>query len=205
MPFRYRTDLAAYYRSGKTQPVTQAQLRQVRDQLADGLVDEFDRLAGRYAEGQIGLGEMAEQFAALVRQGTTAGFLLGGGGVNAVKRDTMSRIDALIGQQTDFAERFMRDLAGAGLSDEAASARAQMYAGTAVTAYEQARAVSNGIDLPVYPGDGGTDCLTRCRCSWTIETTESDVSAWWDTAGDPDVCDGCQSRGSQYNPLVMQR
>jgi hypothetical protein len=205
MPFFFKPNLARYYRSDKTTPITQETLRLVRDQLADGLMEEFANLSRSYTAGDLTLGQIAEQFAVLVRQGTTAGFLLGGGGVNAVKADTMNRIDALIGEQTDFAERFMRDLAGAGLSEKEAAARAQMYAGTAVTAYEEARAVSNGIDLPCFPGDGGTSCLTRCRCSWTIETTDDEVSAWWDTAGDTSVCAGCFSRSQRYNPLVMHR
>lgn len=203
--FRYRTDVGKYYASDKTRPVTQAQLRKVRNQLADGMMDELDTLARRYFSGEITLGGWGARFARLIRHGTTAGWLLGSGGTNAVTRDALFRIEELIQGQTPFAEQFIRDLAGANLSPDQAVARSQLYAGTAVQAYEEAMAYSKGIDLPVYPGDGSTECLGRCRCSWTIETTDTEVSAWWDTLGDDRVCNGCLAMSQRYNPLVIAR
>lgn len=203
--WRYRTDSAEYYASGTTEPVTQAQLRAVRNQLADGLMETLDALARRYAAGELTLSEWAAQFGAAIRQGTTAGYLLGSGGQNAATNDVLFRLDALIAEQMPFAEQFIRDLGAANLSPEQMAARAQMYAGTAVTAYESARAYSNGIDLPTYPGMGDTTCLSRCRCSWTIETTDTEVMAWWDTQGDEKVCDSCLNLSRKYNPLRIAR
>jgi hypothetical protein len=203
--WRYKTDSAAYYRHDKTTPVTPAQLRAVRNQLADGLMDVLDSLANRYAAGDLTLSAWAQEFGAAIRQGTTAGYLLGSGGTNAVTPDALNRIDALIAKQTPFAEQFIRDLGQAQLSPEQTRARAQLYAGTAVSSYESAMAYSNGIDLPTYPGMGDTECLGRCRCSWTIETTDTEVMAWWDTAGDANVCNSCLSLSQKYNPLRVPR
>jgi hypothetical protein len=203
--WRYKTDVAAYYNHPKTTPVTLEQLRAVRNQLADGLMNLLDDLADRYAAGDLTLDAWARQFGLAIRQGTTAGWLLGAGGVNAVTPDVLPRIDALIAKQTPFAEQFIRDLASANLSDAEAKARAELYAGTAISAYEEAMSYSHGIDLPVYPGDGSTECLGRCRCSWTIETTDTEVSAWWDTLGDERVCNGCLAHSRRYNPLVIPR
>lgn len=202
--WRYRTDVAEYYASGKTEPVTQAQLRAVRNQLADGVADLLAEIADAFHAGRLTLLQWAAQFAATIRQGTIAGWLLGSGGTNAVSPDALSRIDTLIAKQTPFAEQFVRDLASANLSPEQTAARAQMYAGSAVTAYESAMAYSNGIDLPTYPGMD-SECLTNCRCSWTIETTDTEVMAWWDTAGDSKVCETCQGYGRKYNPLRIAR
>lgn len=202
--WRYRTDVAEYYRSDKTAPVSRAQLRAVRNQLADGLADLLAGIAEDFHAGRITLLEWAERFAAAIRQGTVAGWLLGAGGQNAAPMDAFRRIDQLIAKQTPFAEQFVRELGSAQLSPAQTAARARMYAGTAVTAYEQAMATSNGIDLPTYPGLD-SECMTNCRCSWTIETTDTEVMAWWDTAGDANVCETCQSYGRRYNPLVIPR
>jgi len=203
--WRYRTDVAAYYNHPKTTPVTPEQLRTVRNQLADGLSDALGEIADAFHAGRMTLTQWAERFAALIRQGTTAGWLLGSGGTNAVTNDVFARIDALIAKQTPFAEQFIRDLGQAQLSPEQTRARAQLYAGTAVSSYESAMAYSNGIDLPTYPGMGDTECLGRCRCSWTIETTDDEVMAWWDTAGDTNVCNSCLSLSQKYNPLRIAR
>lgn len=203
--WRYKTDSAAYYRHDKTTPVTPEQLRTVRNQLADGLSDLLGEIADAFHAGRLTLGQWAAQFAAYIRQGTVAGWLLGAGGANAVNADALRRIDALIAKQAPFAEQFIRDLGQAQLSPEQTRARAQLYAGTAVSSYESAMAYSNGIDLPTYPGMGDTECLGRCRCSWTIETTDTEVMAWWDTAGDANVCNSCLSLSQKYNPLVVPR
>lgn len=201
----YNTATAKYYRSKKTRPVTSKQLRKVRDLLADGVAKTIQTDAAAYLNGEIGLAAWAERFGAVIRHATMAGYFLGSGGMSAQTLATLNAIDHLIGQQTPFAERFIRELASGGLSNAEMAARAELYAGTAVKAYEQAMAYSNGIDLPVYPADGGTECLTRCRCAWVIETTDDQVMAWWDTVGDDGVCEGCASRGQQYNPLVIAR
>ena len=203
--WRYKTDAAAYYRHNKTTPVTPEQLRTVRNQLADGLSDLLGEIADAFHAGRMTLSEWAVRFASLIRQGTIAGWLLGSGGTNAVTQDALHRIDALIAKQTPFAEQFIRDMGGATLSPEQTNARARMYAGTSVTAYEQGVAYGNGIDLPTYPGMGDTTCYTNCRCSWRIETTDTTVHAFWDTTGDAKVCESCQSLGRKYNPLVIPR
>jgi hypothetical protein len=185
--------------------VTQAQLRTVRNQLADGISDGLGEIADAFHAGSMTLMEWAARFAAFIRHGTIAGWLLGSGGTNAVTNDALSRIDALIAKQTPFAEQIIRDLGQAQLSPEQTRARAKMYAGTAVTAYEQGMAYRNGIDLPTYPGMGDTTCYTNCRCSWRIETTDTEVMAFWDTAGDAKVCESCQSLSRKYNPLRVPR
>lgn len=200
MIWRYVPTSAAYYRSGATRPVTQAALREVRDALADGVSADIRALAGGYAAGDLSLEEWALQFSAIVRHATAVGWLLGSGGRNAQDMTTLERIDALIGEQTDFAAQFVRDLAAGGLSDAQMAARAELYAGGVVKAYEEAMATSRGVDLPAYPADGGTPCHGRCRCAWMIEETETEILAWWDTAGDDRVCDGCASRGRRYQP-----
>lgn len=205
MAFRYHTDSAAYYDSATTKALTQAQLRDVRNAIADGMGEDIAALVKRYTAGEITLAEWADAFGQLVRTGTTVGYALGIGGANAMDTEAIRQIDRLLAEQTDFVHGFINDLAYGSTSDAQMEARAQLYAGQAVKAYEQARASAWSVDLPAYPGDGGTECLGRCRCFWTIEDDETQVMAWWNTHEDDGVCNGCFQRGQDYSPFVQAK
>lgn len=161
MKFHYKTSSASYYANGKTQALTAEQLRDVRDAIADGLSDEITALVKRYTSGAITLEQWASEFASLLRVGTTAGYALGHGGVHTIDGAVLDRIDQLLADQHSFAEGFIRDLGAGNVSDAQMDARAQLYAGQAVKAYEEARSASFGVSLPCYPGDGGTQCVVN--------------------------------------------
>lgn len=203
--FRYRTDSATYYDSATSKALTASQLRDIRDALADGLEAEITDLVARFQSGEITITEWAVKFADLIRSGMTAGYALGHGGVHTLDTEAMAKIDALIRDQTSFAERFIRDLGTTEMSPEQMTARAQLYAGQAVRAYEEARGAANGIELPVYPGDGGTPCLGRCRCYWSIESDDTTVTATWVTSSDDRVCEGCFQRGQDFQMVTQAR
>jgi hypothetical protein len=79
-----------------------------------------------------------------------------------------------------------------------------------VNAFEQGKAAAAGegkgvLVLPVYPADGETDCLSRCRCERAI-TSNDEESQWecrWITEGDDRVCSGCRERGMLYSHFVV--
>ena len=55
--------------------------------------------------------------------------------------------------------------------------------------------------MPCYPGDGGTECLSNCRCSWDITQTETAIEATWEV--NAEACPGCVARGERYSPYVV--
>ncbi|MFT4040690.1 MAG: hypothetical protein QM692_21095, partial [Thermomicrobiales bacterium] len=100
---------------------------------------------------------------------------------------------------------FAEEIAAGTLSEAQVAARTQLYLASATQAYERGRAAGCvGLELPCYPADGGTRCLTNCRCHWDIKETADAWSAYYRTnAGE--TCPDCQARAARYNPYVQQK
>lgn len=86
-------------------------------------------------------------------------------------------------------------------------ARATMYVGTL---WGAAQALfTKGWDLPFYPADGSTPCLTNCRCRWTLAPGADEsilTGTWiWKTAGDERRCDPCADRDNLQIRFVRGR
>lgn len=184
--------------------VTQAELIALRNTVANGMADEAETLAQRLISGAISLVEWAKAFAALIRNGIAAGFLLGRGGRSQIDRAALTLLDTLIGAQLDYAKGFATELAPsltAGTATaEGVAARSSLYAGASVQAFDQGRAQAWSLDLPYYPADGQTSCGGNCRCEWSIDNLDDRIEATWHTEGDGKVCDGCRARGNKYGP-----
>lgn len=84
-------------------------------------------------------------------------------------------------------------------------ARAKLYVGAVVSAYERARAAVHGIDLPAYPPDGNTICRMRCRCAWEITETPTAWECYYQTERDKSVCATCLDREQRWAPFVIPR
>ena len=60
------------------------------------------------------------------------------------------------------------------------TARARMYMGASREAYEKGNMRAYGVpDLPYWPGDGSTVCLTNCKCY--VVYSNSETGAIWET------------------------
>lgn len=177
------------------------ELQAIRDGLAEGFSEQAADLVAQQQAGSITADQFAARFSAFVDEATRAQFLLGRGGVNAAASDDFATMAKIISDQLGFADGFAKALANGEISAAEATARAELYAGSAVSAFEQGMAASHdGLELPFYPADGDTPCLGGCRCSWEIEDDGEQYTATWITEGDGNVCDGCLERGAQYGP-----
>ena len=80
-----------------------------------------------------------------------------------------------------------------------------MYVDGSIKTYEQGHAATFDAAgaLPLYPGDN-CEGLTNCRCSWSIEETETEVHATWTIGGD-DPCAPCEGNASAYNPFIVSK
>ena len=101
------------------------------------------------------------------------------------------------------------------------AARSRMYVSSAREAFERGKRRAAGApELPAYPGDGTTICLSRCRCMWDLQQArENDETVRWrcfwvldplaehcsseeeDEEGRPL---GCLQRAVLWNPLIIQ-
>lgn len=106
-----------------------------------------------------------------------------------------AEIHAAVAEQRRYLARFAQAVAEGGLTDAQIRARATSYADS-IRATES-RAATWGADLPFYPADGGTECLTHCRCRW-----QRRGALWyWVLDAAAEHCDGCRVR-ADANPYA---
>jgi hypothetical protein len=159
------------------------------------------RLTRRLARGAVTVDAWRDAMAETLRTHHAAALLAGQGGGDL---STPSRryLDLFVEQQLRYLRRFANEVAQNGYTPRDA-ARAAMYAGAAKAPYWHGR--TKGLPLPAMPGDGTTQCLSNCRCSWEIVNLEGDGNAdcYWRMAAD-EHCQTCTQRASDWAPLRVR-
>lgn len=114
-------------------------------------------------------------------------------------------IQAVIDRQKEFLRGFAQAWKDGRYKDraEAAMRRAKMYADATLGTWWMGH--TRGYPLPAWPGDGTTQCKTRCRCSWDIQQLEGqgNADATWHL-GHADHCQTCLERSEQWAPLQIR-
>lgn len=157
------------------------------DQAREDVRYHMDGLHG----GQLGVDDWQASLARSLATYHVAAYLAGAD-TETLDDDARRRLADLLGPQIDRLNRFADALEDGGLSDASADARADLYA-EAIRASWWAGAM--GADLPAYPGDGSTPCLSRCGCAWAAR----DDGYYW-TLGTADSCEECTQRAAQWAP-----
>lgn len=87
--------------------------------------------------------------------------------------------------------------------------RAQKYGAAASESFEKGYSAEVGMPpniLPAYPGDGTTECMTRCKCRWAINILDKqnqDFDCTW-TLGVAEHCETCLERASSWVQLEVR-
>lgn len=177
---------------------------------ADALVDATARLLARHTQvllrGRISRTQWEHQVTQTIARAHSQAFLLGTGERLDLRPDSallnvrnLSQAErAVITNATDlqraYLKRFTQAMSSGDLSAAQIRARTASYADSVRVTIS--RAATYGADLPFHPGDGGTECLTHCRCRW-----EQRGPLWyWVLDLTVEHCDGCRARadGSPY-------
>jgi hypothetical protein len=193
-----------YLRDGVV--VSLATLLTIRDQLTDAQFADADALADEL--GTSGdLEAWQDDMRSLIEETHSAAYMLGRGGINFMGLAENASLALLIAAQFNFLQDFARDVRAGRVSLSQARARSELYMASATNAFAQGHAAAYGdeLELPAFPGDGGTACLMNCRCAWDIEETETEWRAYWLATGDDDECSDCDDRAAQYSPFVQKR
>jgi hypothetical protein len=216
----YWDDRSKAYRHKRTnRKVTEAQLVALRNALADAYEARMVNLVADYVAGTIAKVTWEDRFLTLIVEAASHGYVLGRGGTALMTDADWDELAVTVARQTAYGQRFLNELQAAidaqrGVTplqaikaalEPRTAQRAALYGGAAVEGYERgnAAAKSGGASrsrLPVYPADGGTECKSRCRCSWSI-VGDNERRMWvarWVTESDENVCAGCAERGRLY-------
>lgn len=130
-------------------------------------------------------------------------YVYGRGGVNAMTDADKSILRSMLRQQKTYWSGFMREALDdpEKMTTAYMANRANLYHHGSTGFFERAKARSWEVVLPAYPGDGGTPCLSRCKCHWELVATDEGVEATWVATGHP--CPGCEENAQAWSPLLI--
>lgn len=191
----------------------------LRDRFVDAQKKRAGALADQLASGAIDVYDWQRAMEDEIKTTYIDQYILGHGGRNTMTPSDWGRLGAETRKQYGYLGRFTQQVLAGELTDEegnlkpdALRARAELYIEGSTGAYERGRALGMGLpELPAYPGDGSTDCLVACRCSWRIEEVHDDdghLIGWdcyWQAEGDAGTCATCGERARTWNPLRIMR
>lgn len=114
-------------------------------------------------------------------------------------------VEKYLQTQFDHLARFGQDLSVGRYAESPSSAlnRSSMYADAAKATWWMGK--TRGWDLPAWPCDGTTQCLSNCNCTWTIQELEGqgNADAYW-RLGTNDHCQTCLVRAEEWAPLRIR-
>jgi hypothetical protein len=193
------------YRNAETGRFLSAdRVRALRDSFVSSTAEAPQALTSALAAGDLTLPQWEAGMRLSIKQSFLAAGLLGRGGKNAADPSFYGALGVRVKAQYGFLGEFAREIAKGELSEAQIAARGGMYLEAARSAFEQGRAASFSIDLPAYPGDGQSQCLTRCRYGWDLAETEAEVQATW-VLGGSNHCPDCGGNAARWNPLVFPK
>lgn len=178
--------------------------RRASNIIGDRYKVRVNELAAQLAKGQIDILKWQIEMRQAMREAWTLQLVAGAGGDKS-KIDSAEylKLGTRLKQQYDYLERFAADITAKNLSQAQIAVRSRMYVDAARAIYWQQ---ITGLDLPAYPGDGSTPCLTACKCSWEIKYIRDSTGkiigaiAKW-VLGRAEHCPVCVKRASDWAAL----
>lgn len=170
--------------------------------------EETAALCGRLARGEISLSEWQAEARNIIKDLHTAQMAIGKGGWPFVDQTDWGRVGAALRSQYAYLDSFARDILNAGIegtfySEAYLANRLGMYVDSGTASYNRGLYASQGFNpssLPAVPGDGSTQCRTRCKCRWDFDEIDNGLyNAIW-LLGDADHCPDCVARADEWAP-----
>lgn len=164
-------------------------------------------LTQRMAAGEIGVSEWRLLLEAEIRMLHATALLIARGGMAYLQPRDPITVERLVSVQLTYLDMFAHAISPpTPFSSALAEARARMYAGAALATYYRVYADSLGLpELPRYPGDGSTACLSRCRCRLRIDALgDGDFDVWWVIDALAEHCPDCVELTRTWSPLRVR-
>ena len=165
-------------------------------------------LGHEVASGAISLSQWETGMRLQIKNAYIQQYLSGIGGVEMMGFAEYGSIGGMLTEQYGYLNKFADQIAAGNLSEAEIIRRSEMYMNSSREAYERANARARGVpELPQYPGDGNTQCLTNCACYWDIitEWQEGAMVGWncyW-TLSVADHCEDCLDNNGKWAPLFV--
>lgn len=178
----------------------------LRDDYTDCMIELASEIGDRLTAKEITLAAFNREMDDLLLNLHAGGYLLGRGGVHAIQSGDSDTVTDTVNDQLTFWQKFLTAIAGGLLTVNVILDRLKQYIESVTQSYEKGRAANFGLQLPAYPGDGSTICLSRCRCHWRIEQTDTHWECYWVIKGpDGRNCQTCLDRYGDWNPWRQEK
>lgn len=180
-----------------------SRVRELRDAYADASQVRAQEIADRYLDGTLSLNGWVLAMRREVKQTWGVEYALGRGGVNAMTARDWGRLGYRMRIQYGYLNRFAGELEAGTVSPAQMKMRAALYVSGSVSAHERGLAAAWNLELPAYPGDGTSECISNDRCAWSLEAIEGGVNATWEAILDAHTCATCRWRSEEWNPYFV--
>ena len=203
-PLWYWDDSVKRYRS----PVTGRfigidDMNGLRAEFMESQKERVEGVTNVYAAEAIDFKTYRNQVTDIIRQTYVDLYAMGAGGRNNLTAKDWGSIGGMLKEQYGYLNPFMDQIEAGELSQAQITVRLKMYINSASEAFWRAFARDIPIDLPHYPGDGSTACLTNCQCRWDIQFVPGvGYNCYW-ILGEAENCDDCIARTKEYNPYFI--
>lgn len=198
-PLWYWDDSAQRYRGSDGRFVGVRQMQELREVFMNQQKLTLADMALRFDRKEITLDQFRNAAKLIIKDTYIDLYAMGAGGRNNLSQRDWGRIGAMLKEQWKYLRAMFLDIGTGKISAQQAAARFAMYINSANEALWKALTRDLGFDLPAYPGDGSTQCLTNCKCEWDVQKVAEGVDAYW-ILGEAEHCDDCVTRSQDWAP-----
>jgi len=149
--------------------------------------------------------ELETLLRALIKGEVIRQYLLGIGGKHSLTQADYGRMGGIIADQYRYLSEMIAKYENGEYTSARVAALVGMYINSTREAFERANAIAHGLpNMPAYPGDGGTPCLTNCKCHWQYEWNR--IKQVWEctwTLTAAEHCSGCEDHAAEWSPLLV--
>lgn len=179
------------------------QMNELRPVFLDQRKAEMTNLVTSYKDGKIDIFTLESKIKANLKQTYIDMYVMGKGGRNNMTPADWGSIGGMLKEQYRYLEGMMKQIASGELSPAQVASRLKMYENSSNEALWRGYLSDLPLDLPAYPGDGSTVCLTNCQCEWEIVEIEGGYDCYWQL-GASEHCPDCIERAERWNPYRIR-
>jgi len=204
MPFAYDSVSYQYVDLDTGETVPWSDISRALERHKNSLYIRVEGLAEGFHDGSISRSEWLNGMRSAIKDAYVASYIAGKGGRSNMAQSDWGRIGGLLSAQYRYLGSFSDDLLSEDMSELQIAARSRLYISSSTQSFERGNAASRKLVLPAYPGDGTSECMANCKCSWAISEYSDHWEAIWALSA-AEHCDTCVERSTLWAPLYISK